>query len=54
MEILIYSDFINKKVDIENEKVDIEFQKVDIQELKVNYIKRLRAIGANIWQDRDN
>ncbi len=35
------------KVNIENEKVDIEPKTVDIQKLKVNYIKRLKAIEAN-------
>ena len=40
VEIPIHPDFINKKVDIEPPKVDI-------QELKVNYIKRLKAIGVN-------
>ena len=47
VEIPIHPDFINKKVDIENEKVDIGPKKVDIQGLKVNYIKRIKAIGAN-------
>lgn len=47
VEIPIHPDFINKKVDIGNEKVDIESEKVDIQKLKVNYIKRLKAMGAN-------
>lgn len=47
VEIPIHPDFVAQKVDIETKKVDIEAKKVDIDELKNNYAKKLKNIGAN-------